>query len=141
MQPTRAQLGFWKDFAQRAIAIDLAEERLRVVRDRLYWIPRDLPSLGRLRVVHPGVWLGSMKKDRFEPAHPLALLLGKGQAKNELDLPASDPRLAAYLRGQPIAEEGEPGWMIVAVDGFPLGWGKRVQGVVKNHYPRGWMSG
>jgi NOL1/NOP2/fmu family ribosome biogenesis protein len=27
------------------------------------------------------------------------------------------------------------------VDGFPLGWGKQVQGVVKNHFPRGWIQG
>jgi len=25
------------------------------------------------------------------------------------------------------------------VDGWPLGWGKRVQGMVKNHFPRGWQ--
>jgi NOL1/NOP2/fmu family ribosome biogenesis protein len=27
--------------------------------------------------------------------------------------------------------------VLVCVDGFPLGWGKRVGSVVKNHYPRG----
>jgi len=25
------------------------------------------------------------------------------------------------------------------VDGWPLGWGKRVQGILKNHYPHGWQ--
>jgi len=25
------------------------------------------------------------------------------------------------------------------VDGFPIGWGKGVQGTLKNHFPRGWM--
>jgi NOL1/NOP2/fmu family ribosome biogenesis protein len=29
------------------------------------------------------------------------------------------------------------GWTIVTVDGFPLGWGKLVQGQLKNHYPKG----
>jgi NOL1/NOP2/fmu family ribosome biogenesis protein len=27
------------------------------------------------------------------------------------------------------------------VDGYGIGWGKRVQGRVKNHFPRGWMQG
>jgi len=25
------------------------------------------------------------------------------------------------------------------VAGWPLGWGKRVQGILKNHYPKGWQ--
>ena len=49
------------------------------------------------------------------------------------------PPLQAYLGGESIAAEGTPGWTLVSVDGWPLGWGKRVQGVVKNHYPRGWQ--
>ena len=31
----------------------------------------------------------------------------------------------------------DPGWVLVTVDGFPLGWGKRVGSTVKNHYPKG----
>jgi NOL1/NOP2/fmu family ribosome biogenesis protein len=26
---------------------------------------------------------------------------------------------------------------VITVEGFPLGWGKRVQGVINNYYPRG----
>jgi NOL1/NOP2/fmu family ribosome biogenesis protein len=36
-----------------------------------------------------------------------------------------------------LRSPGEDGWTLAAVDGFPLGWGKRVAGVLKNHYPRG----
>jgi NOL1/NOP2/fmu family ribosome biogenesis protein len=38
-----------------------------------------------------------------------------------------------------LPSDGLPGWTLVTVDGWPLGWGKRVQGVLKNHYPRGWQ--
>ena len=55
--------------------------RLRVRAERLYFIPEELPDFGSLRVLHPGVWLGTFKKERFEPAHPLALFLQPGQAK------------------------------------------------------------
>jgi NOL1/NOP2/sun family putative RNA methylase len=132
-------LRFWREFAAATLNLDLAEDRLRVFGERLYLLPDTLADFSRLRVVHPGVWLGTFKKGRFEPAHPLALFLKRGEAKNTLDLPAASPELAAYLRGEPLQAEGQPGWLVVTADGWPLGWGKRVQGLVKNHYPRGWM--
>jgi NOL1/NOP2/fmu family ribosome biogenesis protein len=112
-----------------------------VVGERLYFVPEESPDFGRLRVVHPGVWLGTFKKERFEPAHPLALFLKPGEAKNTLDLPVDgrpSAEIAAYLRGESIAS-GAKGWTLVTVSGFGIGWGKGVQGMLKNHYPRGWM--
>jgi len=90
-------------------------------------------------VTVPGVCLGNFKKERFEPAHPLALALHKGQAQNVLDLPSDSRELAAFLRGESLPSDGAPGWTLVAVDGWPLGWGKRVLGLMKNHYPKGWL--
>jgi NOL1/NOP2/fmu family ribosome biogenesis protein len=110
----------------------------------LYLVPEKMPDFGDLRVVHPGVWLGTFKKDRFEPAHPLALILHRGQARNVLDLASADASagspLHRYLRGETIASDGPSGWTLISADGWPLGWGKRVQGVVKNHYPHGWQT-
>jgi NOL1/NOP2/fmu family ribosome biogenesis protein len=93
-----------------------------------------------LRVTIPGIWLGNFKKDRFEPAHPLAVFLRIGQAKNVITLSADSREMTAYLRGEGLPAVGKPGWTLVTVDGWPLGWGKRVQGVVKNHFPRGWQT-
>jgi NOL1/NOP2/fmu family ribosome biogenesis protein len=56
-----------------------------------------------------------------------------------LALTADSHELAAYLRGESLPAEGRPGWTLVTVDGWPLGWGKRVQGLVKNHFPKGWQ--
>ncbi|MFZ6031349.1 MAG: RsmB/NOP family class I SAM-dependent RNA methyltransferase [Chloroflexota bacterium] len=121
---------------------------------RLYALPDGLPDLGGLRVLHPGWWLGDFKKDRFEPAHALAMALHVEDARCILALPADDPGVIKYLRGETLVSAGDPGWMLVGVtvpasfpgapeaQAFPLGWGKRVQGVVKNHYPRGlaWLG-
>jgi len=136
---TRNQLGLWWDFSQDVLSVDLAESRLRVVGDRLYFIPDEMPDFGRLRVVHAGTWLGVFKKDRFEPAHPLALRLRSVDVRSVVDFTPEDPQLAAYLRGEIIPSEMQ-GWTLVTVDGFGLGWGKGVQGALKNHYPRGWMQ-
>ncbi len=137
-------MALWKDFADEVLGLDFQSERMKLRNERLYLVPQGLPDLGDLRVAHPGVWLGTFKKDRFEPAHPLALYLHKGQARNTLDLSNVDAegrsRLVRYLRGESIPFEGPSGWTVVSVDGWPLGWGKRVQGILKNHYPRGWQA-
>lgn len=135
----RARAGLWQAFSREVLSLELSEDRMRVRGDRLYFVPEEMPDFGGLRVVHPGLWLGNFKKNRFEPAHPLALFLKAEGAKNAINFVPGDPLLAGYLRGEIFTNEGAPGWTLVCVDGFGLGWGKRVQGVVKNHYPRGWM--
>jgi len=103
---------------------------------RLYALPDDMPNLSGLRVLEPGWLLGTVRQGRFEPAHALALSLRRDDARLVLDLAADDRRLYAYLLGQPVSSPGEAGWVLVCVDGFPIGWGKRVGGMVKSHYPR-----
>ncbi|MBN2387514.1 MAG: RsmF rRNA methyltransferase first C-terminal domain-containing protein [Anaerolineales bacterium] len=136
---TQRLLGLWQQFANENLDLDLPAGRLRQLGERLYLAGEDVPVLDGLRISSPGVWLGTFKKDRVEPAHPLALYLRSDQVRNRLDLPARSPKLEAYLRGEPVPAEGDPGWCVISVDGYPLGWGKRVQGLVKNHYPRGWL--
>ena len=153
--PSPAQGRLWQEFSAEVLRTDFPADRLRVRAERLYFVPEELPGFGSLRVLHPGVWLGTFKKERFEPAHPLALFLPRGAAIKELPLSSSDvgdelgghptgvlrdrPPLQAYLRGETIPSDGASGWTLVSVDGWPLGWGKRVQGILKNHYPRGWQ--
>jgi NOL1/NOP2/fmu family ribosome biogenesis protein len=103
----------------------------------LYRLPANLPDLGTLKVIHPGWWLGIFKKDRFEPSHALALGIESNQAQRALDLTVDHPILFSYLRGESFSSPGEDGWILITLDGFPLGWGKRVQGVIKNAYPHG----
>lgn len=134
----KPDLRLWRSFAADVLAVELDENRLKVAGERLYYVPDTTPDFGRLRIVHGGVWLGSFKKERFEPAHPLALFLKPGQAKNVFALSAGSRELAAYLRGETL-ETDVSGWAVVTVDGFPIGWGKGVQGTLKNHFPRGWM--
>ena len=135
---SKASAGLWRAFAAETLGFELPEDRLQVAGERLYYLPDLTPDFGRLRIVHSGIWLGSFKKDRFEPAHPLALFLKKGQARKTFDLPVQSRELAAYLRGESLPADAH-GWTVVTASGFPIGWGKGVQGILKNHYPRGWM--
>jgi len=137
-RPEKTDLRLWREFAQETLHLRLPEENLRLLGERLYYLPTEPPSFGRLRVTLPGVWLGFMKKDRFEPAHPLALLLRPGEAGKTVQLSADSPQTAAYLRGETLPTTLR-GWALVCVDGWSLGWGKGAQGILKNHFPRGWM--
>jgi len=103
----------------------------------LYVLPSGLPDLTGLKVIHPGWWLGTVKKDRFEPSHALALALKASQARRTLKLEQDDSQVLPYLSGATLDNQGEEGWVLVTVGDFPLGWGKRVQGRVKNYYPHG----
>ena len=105
--------------------------------DYLYRLPEGSLNLAGLRVIHPGLWLGTYKKNRFEPAHALAMSLKSDQVQRRLDLKSGDPRLQAYLHGESIACEIAPGWALVTIDGYALGWVKVAQGIAKNFYPRG----
>ncbi len=133
------QLALWREFTTMTLCTPLPEERLILRGERLYLAPAFMPSMGNLRLVHAGIWLGTCKKGRFEPAHPLALFLNAGQVRHRIDLPPESTELKAYLRGENLPSTGQTGWVLVTVNGWPLGWGKRVQGVLKNHYPRGWL--
>lgn len=106
---------------------------------RLILMPKDLPELGRLRVLRHGLLLGEMKKRRFEPSQVLAMALdGDGFART-LDLDLADERLVKYLKCETIlADEKEDGMYLVTVLGYPLGWGKLSKGRLKNKYAPSW---
>ena len=79
----------------------------------------------------------TIKKNRFEPSHALALALSPSEVKHVSFLSLSDMTVASYLNGQTFPAEGEKGWYLICVDGFSLGWGKLAGGIMKNHYPKG----
>ena len=104
--------------------------------DQLYLRPREFPAPPKgLRILRHGLHLGTVKGDRFEPSHALALALDMREAKKffAVDLPSAQ----AYLHGDVIPCRDEKGWYLVTMDGFALGWGKASGGMMKNHYPKG----
>jgi NOL1/NOP2/sun family putative RNA methylase len=104
--------------------------------DRLYQTPEDAPDTDGLRVLWPGWELGNLQKGRFEPSHALALGLARQDAQRTLDLSPDEGAAQRYLYGESLKSPGEDGWVLITIAGYPLGWGKRVGGIVKNHYPR-----
>ncbi len=106
--------------------------------DKLYYIPESFPSVKGLRILRCGLYLGEIKKNRFEPSQSLAMSIDMKDFKNNINLSADDDRVNKYLKGETIDVEGSNGWALICVDGFPLGWGKINNGVLKNKYLPGW---
>ena len=131
--PESARL--FKDFSDRYLTHPLPEMHLYQTGSYLYAIPPDLLETSRVKVVHPGLWLGVIKKDRFEPAHALALSLNREQVKSVISLEIDEA--VRYLRGETLVKKATEGWVSVAFDGYPIGWGKSSQDVIKNYYPKG----
>jgi NOL1/NOP2/fmu family ribosome biogenesis protein len=52
-----------------------------------------------------------------------------------VSLAPDDPRIAKFLRGGFWLDDGPAGHVLVTVDGFPLGWGKRGGGRLRSRYP------
>ncbi len=123
----------WLDFAKK-LDIRLPEGKAIFFGSSLYWAPVDMPGIRGVKVLCPGLQLGEVKKDRFEPAHALALWLKT--ASNVHELPSDSQQLKAYMNGQTIPSD-RYGWCLVTVDGYSIGWGKGDKNILKNHYPKG----
>ena len=123
----------WNQFAKE-LGIVLPEGKAISFGQNLFWVPEELPELRQLKVIRPGLELGTVKKDRLEPAHALALWLK--ECAREQSFPADSTEMAAYLHGDVIPGM-KNGWCLVKADGFSIGWGKGDGNILKNHYPKG----
>ena len=66
------------------------------------------------------------------------MCLKKEEFVSAEDFAPDDGRTEKFLHGETVEADGrESGWCGVCVGGFPVGWGKAVGGIVKNHIPKG----
>ena len=132
-------------FQNEALKINLLEgkeECLLRFGDQLYLMPGDMPSVNQLKVLRAGLHLGTLKKNRFEPSHALALVLTKEEVKHSMEICPNGGKsdmsvINAYLNGQTLHCEGEKGWYLMTCNDYSIGWGKLAGQIMKNHYPKG----
>ena len=123
----------WLSFAKE-LDIALPEGFPVLFGQSLYWAPEEMPDLRGVKVLRPGLELGEVKKDRFEPAHALALWLK--QTRNTEDFSVQSNEILKYLHGETLPSKRK-GWCLITVDGYSIGWAKGDGSVLKNHYPKG----
>ena len=85
--------------------------------DKVYYLPPVNSSFRGLTFLRNGLYLGDLKKKRFEPSQPFALALHKGDVKSVISLSVDDPRLIRYLKGETLLiQDGESaekkGWQL-----------------------------
>ncbi len=117
--------------------------RIDIRNENVYYLPEaDTASLKGIKFLRNGLFLGELKKNRFEPSQPFAMSLQMKNFNNIINLSSSDTRVMRYLKGETLIlnedEASQKGWHLVCTDGFPLGWGKVVGTTLKNKYPAGW---
>lgn len=119
---------------------EMPDGRYKIYGDGLYLLPEGTPKLEKLRVLRTGWLLGTLKKDRFEPSQAFAMGLKREEVKCAVDFSLADERVIRYLKGETVemGESKENGWVLVCVDGFPLGWAKAQKGRLKNKYAVSW---
>ena len=122
---------------------EMDSDRIDIRGDKVYYMPEGIPSLKGIRFLRTGLLMGELKKNRFEPSQALAMNLKMEEYRRILNLSVSDDRVIKYLKGETLDVEDlvssrEKGWYLVCVDGYPLGFGKLVNQMLKNKYLPGW---
>ena len=102
--------------------------------ENLYLLPDLFGDIKNIKLVLPGLHLGEIKKNRFEPSHHLALALKKDDFK--ITHTACEKDIELYYQGNVVNAVVPNGWGAMLYDKYPIGWFKSVNGVLKNHYPK-----
>ena len=176
-KPSKEEEKILREFL-KDVSMDWSMEQIEVRGGQVYFVPEILQLKGRIPFLRNGLYLGEIKKNRFEPSQSFAMALkgsammpggeekpgknerlsvyeslGRGENPNSheglgeyasyVDFDYSDERVRRYLCGETVeVDDLSParpkGWQLVCVNGYPLGWGKLVNGTLKNKYHPGW---
>ncbi len=127
------------DFLQH-IKSERFQNGLEIRKDKVYCSQAIAADLRGLTFLRNGLYMGDMKKNRFEPSQALAMALKAEEYDFVLSFQQDDERLIRYLKGETLIpdKKQEPGWYLICVENLPLGWGKITGNVVKNKYFNAW---
>ncbi len=138
----KADLDRIEEFFQD-VNLHMDRRLIEVKEQRVYYIPPNTKIIKGIRFLRTGLLLGEIKKNRFEPSQALAVALKSNQFASTIHFPVDDSRVIKYLKGETldvsdISGNNKPGWQLIYVDKYPLGWGKLSNGTLKNKYYSGW---
>ncbi|MDE7158601.1 MAG: RsmF rRNA methyltransferase first C-terminal domain-containing protein [Clostridiales bacterium] len=101
---------------------------------RMYLVPEGMPAVA-VSMLRLGVELGEFDGKNFKPAHALAMSVKRSEVKRFV--PLSRDLAEKYLHGETLDCGLDNGWCVAGFGDYPLGLGKVVNGVMKNHLPKG----
>lgn len=123
------------DFMEKNLS-EYKDLYIRKYNNNIVALPKNTP-LPPKSVFCAGVLLGSINKNIFTPHHHFFSAFGHRFIR-KIDLTLDDKRLYDYLHGDVIpCPDTKNGYAVLSVDGACIGGVKIVDGVAKNHYPKG----
>lgn len=127
----------YEEFADKNLISGVGQGDYVMFGSNLYLLPAGAPKIDRVRVERAGLQLGEIIKNRFEPGHALAMALRPEECIRVHNI-TEDAEAIRYLCGESLScDVNMNGWCLVTYDNVSLGWGKAVNGQLKNHYPKG----
>ena len=99
----------------------------------IYYVANKQLAESGVNLVNSGTVLGDIVKGRFEPNHNLVTCFGD-QFRQSVELTEQDAY--KFLKGETLLCD-LAGYVAVKFKGVVLGFGKAINGVLKNHYPKG----
>ncbi|EKK20955.1 tRNA and rRNA cytosine-C5-methylase [Fructilactobacillus florum 8D] len=127
---------WWQQLVSTEFTVDPATNLLSFGKT-LYSYHPDIPDLQQLKVMRPGTPVANIKKQRLEPAYGLALALKPQSVQKRLTLTRAEWQI--YVHGDTLSVDPKlpKGWYLLDCQGMPIGFGKVVQGTLKNFFPKG----
>ncbi len=113
----------------------IPEGILVLQKDTVVLLPEGAPDTRGLKIQRAGLPLFTVKKNRLEPHHALAMATPADKIKKSA--PLDEAQAISYIKGESFPCDAEPGWCIVTYRGVSMGTAKIAGGTLKNHYPKG----
>ncbi len=83
-----------------------------------------------------GVTIGEIRKNYIQPHHQFFMAMGN-KFRRKIELSSDSQEIKQYLHGEEIKADCDNGWAVITVNGCSTGGVKVVNGIAKNHYPKG----
>ena len=133
----RTELRILKEFFENNLSLGFYEsikDCLLQRGDAFYYCKDKSLVTNDKKTLSLGVKLGVIIKNRFEPSHNLFTAFSSYFIR-KVELTAKQAE--DYIKGNTVLLDCDNGWCAVNYLGCCVGGGKMVNGVLKNHYPKG----
>lgn len=132
--PSTAPVPGWMNIPKNSTPVEDDRGMIHLKSIHLSSDQQYLSKKGRIHA--QGIPIGQWKGKDFIPAHGAIMA---GLEMDRLRIHLSLDQALDYLRLDTLALEGQKnGWFILNYDSFDIGWGKMVNGRLKNYYPKSW---
>lgn len=142
-------LGVSDSFFDRLFSI-IGSYKIRVLKDKAVLEADCLNVYKGIRYLRTGLLLGEIKNNKLIPSQALCMALKRDEYNCVLNLSSVDDRALRYIKGETIiVDEDELTFdkpvksgsiVLLCYNGYSLGFGKYINGRIKNMYPKSWVK-